>query len=127
MWICPNGVPVCSASGLRAQTIASRELSIAIGRHTSCLHPACTVTGEDSELAWQVCRCGHCQQLAPKWNKLADALAGVVKVAAVNCEEQQGICQQNGWVSRQAQNASLALLAWLAEGNYQGSAVVGTM
>ncbi|KAK9821669.1 hypothetical protein WJX74_006601 [Apatococcus lobatus] len=40
--------------------------------------------------------CGHCQQLAPKWNKLADALKGVVKVAAVNCEEEQGLCQQNG-------------------------------
>lgn len=34
-------------------------------------------------------RSGHCKQLAPKWRKLAEALHGVVKVAAVNCEQQQ--------------------------------------
>ena len=39
---------------------------------------------------------GHCRQLAPKWRKLAEALHGVVKVAAVNCEQQQGLCQQYG-------------------------------
>jgi protein disulfide-isomerase-like protein len=40
--------------------------------------------------------CGHCRQLAPKWRKLADALHGVVRVAAVNCEQQQGLCQSQG-------------------------------
>ena len=41
-------------------------------------------------------RSGHCKELAPKWRKLADALHGVVKVAAVNCEKEQGLCQQHG-------------------------------
>lgn len=40
--------------------------------------------------------CGHCRQLAPKWSKLAAALAGVVRVAAVNCEEHAALCQQHG-------------------------------
>jgi thiol-disulfide isomerase/thioredoxin len=38
--------------------------------------------------------CGHCQQLAPKWKKVAASLKGVVKVAAVNCEDHKGICGQ---------------------------------
>jgi thiol-disulfide isomerase/thioredoxin len=41
-------------------------------------------------------RSGHCKQLAPKWRKLAEALHGVVKVAAVNCEQQQAVCQEHG-------------------------------
>lgn len=41
-------------------------------------------------------RSGHCRQLAPKWRKVAEALHGVAKVAAVNCEQQQALCQQNG-------------------------------
>ncbi|KAL4447472.1 hypothetical protein ABPG75_004691 [Micractinium tetrahymenae] len=40
--------------------------------------------------------CGHCRQLAPKWRKVAEALHGVAKVAAVNCEQQQVLCQQSG-------------------------------
>lgn len=38
--------------------------------------------------------CGHCQQLVPKWKKVAASLKGVVKVAVVNCEEHKGICSQ---------------------------------
>ena len=40
--------------------------------------------------------CGHCRQLAPKWRNVAQALHGVVRVAAVNCEAQQGLCQAQG-------------------------------
>lgn len=38
----------------------------------------------------------HCKQLAPKWRKLADALHGVVRVSAVNCEEQKDVCAARG-------------------------------
>lgn len=38
--------------------------------------------------------CGHCQQLAPKWKKVAASLKGVVKVAAVNCDQHKGVCSQ---------------------------------
>jgi protein disulfide-isomerase-like protein len=37
--------------------------------------------------------CGHCRQLSPKWKAVADALHGVVRVAAVNCDAQQALCQ----------------------------------
>lgn len=40
--------------------------------------------------------CGHCKQLAEKWRKVADALHGVVRVAAVNCEKETEICNNLG-------------------------------
>lgn len=39
---------------------------------------------------------GHCRQLAPKWMKLAKALKGIVKIGAVNCEADPGLCQDYG-------------------------------
>lgn len=41
-------------------------------------------------------RSGHCRQLAPKWMSLAKALKGIVKVGAVNCEADPGLCQEHG-------------------------------
>lgn len=43
------------------------------------------------------CRCGHCQALAPKWVKLSEALKGVIKVAAINCEEHADLCAKQGY------------------------------
>ncbi|KAI8579575.1 hypothetical protein K450DRAFT_241645 [Umbelopsis ramanniana AG] len=42
--------------------------------------------------------CGHCQRLAPAWKKAAANLGGLVKVAAIDCDEDQNkpICSQYG-------------------------------
>lgn len=39
---------------------------------------------------------GHCQKLASKWRKVAESLHGVVRVSAVNCDEQKSLCQSQG-------------------------------
>lgn len=41
-------------------------------------------------------RSGHCKKLAPKWRSVAQALHGIIKVTAVNCEKEEALCQQNG-------------------------------
>ncbi|XP_050310725.1 dnaJ homolog subfamily C member 10-like [Anthonomus grandis grandis] len=38
--------------------------------------------------------CHHCHEMAPMWRKLARELEGVVRVAAVNCEEDYPLCYQ---------------------------------
>jgi thiol-disulfide isomerase/thioredoxin len=40
--------------------------------------------------------CGHCQQLAGKYSKAAAALAGVVRVVAVNCDAAGAVCSSRG-------------------------------
>lgn len=43
------------------------------------------------------CDCsGHCKNLASKWRKVAESLHGVIRVAAVNCDEQKALCQGQG-------------------------------
>ncbi len=43
-------------------------------------------------------RCGHCRSLAPKWTKVAAALKGIAKVGAINCDDEQALCGQHGYV-----------------------------
>ncbi|XP_019762900.2 dnaJ homolog subfamily C member 10 isoform X1 [Dendroctonus ponderosae] len=38
--------------------------------------------------------CHHCHEMAPIWRKLASQLEGVVRIAAVNCEEDYPLCYQ---------------------------------
>ncbi|XP_076250854.1 dnaJ homolog subfamily C member 10-like [Rhynchophorus ferrugineus] len=38
--------------------------------------------------------CHHCHDLAPVWRKLAEELEGIIRVAAVNCEEDYVLCYQ---------------------------------
>ena len=42
--------------------------------------------------------CGHCQSLKPAFEKAAKSLSGLVKVAAVNCDEEANkpLCGQMG-------------------------------
>ncbi|KAL2099155.1 hypothetical protein ACEWY4_005635 [Coilia grayii] len=40
--------------------------------------------------------CGHCQRLTPEWKKAATALKGIVKVAAVDCDQHQSLAGQYG-------------------------------
>lgn len=39
-------------------------------------------------------RCGHCQQLAPKWLKAANSLKGVVRFGAVDATTSAALAQR---------------------------------
>ncbi|KAI8340019.1 hypothetical protein BC941DRAFT_511404 [Chlamydoabsidia padenii] len=42
--------------------------------------------------------CGHCQNLAPEWKKVAKSLDGMVMLASLNCHEgiNKSLCKQHG-------------------------------
>jgi protein disulfide-isomerase A6 len=40
--------------------------------------------------------CGHCKNLAPTYKKLAEKMQGIVRIGAVDCDENQSICGQQG-------------------------------
>eukprot|EP00882_Tetradesmus_deserticola_P001203 GHRQ01001301.1.p1 GENE.GHRQ01001301.1~~GHRQ01001301.1.p1 ORF type:complete len:457 (+),score=199.58 GHRQ01001301.1:162-1532(+) len=40
--------------------------------------------------------CGHCQQLKPVWEQAAQALKGIVNVAAVDCDEHKSVAGDHG-------------------------------
>ncbi|CAG9854722.1 unnamed protein product [Phyllotreta striolata] len=52
----------------------------------------------DTNQAWFVNfyspNCHHCHELAPIWRKLAQELEGVIRIGAVNCEEDFRLCHQ---------------------------------
>jgi len=41
-------------------------------------------------------RCGHCHDLAPTWRKIAKLLQGVIRIGAVNCQDEFMLCQRQG-------------------------------
>ncbi|KAJ8922000.1 hypothetical protein NQ315_008638 [Exocentrus adspersus] len=52
----------------------------------------------DDNQAWFVNfyspNCHHCHELAPTWRKLARELEGVIRIGAVNCEDDYALCYQ---------------------------------
>lgn len=40
--------------------------------------------------------CSHCHHLAPTWRTVAKELEGVIRVGAVNCEDDWQLCHQIG-------------------------------
>lgn len=40
--------------------------------------------------------CSHCHHLAPIWKEVAKLLDGIVKIAAINCEQDRQLCHQVG-------------------------------
>jgi protein disulfide-isomerase-like protein len=41
-------------------------------------------------------QCGHCQRLKPEYEKAAKSLAGLIKLAAVDCTQSQDLCSAAG-------------------------------
>lgn len=40
--------------------------------------------------------CSHCHHLAPIWRRVAKDLEGVVRIGAVNCEDDWNLCRRLG-------------------------------
>ncbi|KAK4883034.1 hypothetical protein RN001_006353 [Aquatica leii] len=57
----------------------------------------------DTSQVWFVnfysAQCHHCHELAPVWRRLSSELEGVIRIAAVNCEEDWALCRQLGIMS----------------------------
>jgi len=41
-------------------------------------------------------RCSHCHDLAPTWRRVAKQLKGVIRIGAVNCQDEFMLCQRQG-------------------------------
>lgn len=55
---------------------------------------------EDTDDIWFINfyspHCSHCHEIAPAWREMARELEGVVRVGAVNCEDDFFVCRQQG-------------------------------
>ncbi|KAI3379249.1 hypothetical protein SNEBB_008379 [Seison nebaliae] len=55
---------------------------------------------KNSDTIWFInyysAHCGHCHELAPFWRELAAAVEGVVRIGAVNCLDDNPLCNQEG-------------------------------
>lgn len=40
--------------------------------------------------------CGHCHELAPTWREVARELEGVIRIGAINCEDDWQLCRMQG-------------------------------
>lgn len=40
--------------------------------------------------------CSHCHELAPNWREMAQELQGVIRVGAINCEDDWSLCRMQG-------------------------------
>lgn len=41
-------------------------------------------------------QCHHCHELAPTWRRIAKEFQGIIRIAAVNCEDDWSLCYQLG-------------------------------
>ncbi|XP_037095863.1 dnaJ homolog subfamily C member 10 isoform X1 [Syngnathus acus] len=41
-------------------------------------------------------RCSHCHQLAPTWREFAKEMEGAIRIGAVNCGDEHGLCRRQG-------------------------------
>ncbi|XP_060064425.1 dnaJ homolog subfamily C member 10-like [Ylistrum balloti] len=65
--------------------------------------------------------CGHCHDLAPHWRELARELEGVIRIGAVNCEDDWQLCRMQGIRSYPS------LIMYPAREKYHGERMTGAM
>ncbi|XP_069107417.1 dnaJ homolog subfamily C member 10-like [Argopecten irradians] len=65
--------------------------------------------------------CGHCHDLAPHWREVAQELEGVIRIGAVNCEDDWQLCRMQGIRSYPS------LIMYPAKEKYHGERMTGPM
>ncbi|KAK7501374.1 hypothetical protein BaRGS_00007499 [Batillaria attramentaria] len=67
--------------------------------------------------------CSHCHELAPTWREMARELEGVIRVGAVNCEDDWHLCRMQGIRSY----PSLVIYKHPKREKYEGERTTGAM